>query len=982
MRHSLAWLGAAALVVLCVSGQPARAQGLKPYVVLVLDTSGSMDTSTGSGTPSCGGSDTRLNHAKCAINEIASSYGDMVFAFGRFRETVAGTYATSCDANGNLDGNPGVTFPVPSGGDQCGTQGVYCGNCNTGTGTPTTGFGSCTTADREFELLTPLIDGNNDLAANWTDFSCATCGVPPPGTAPTTSNEIWGVSPYTFTPLAAVLNGAKLYWRGQALASDGTTTIWPSGTAGFAPIANDPLNDEFLPDGCDPSPSCTSNCCATQCRPYITILLTDGAETCAQFSSTTAAASSMRTTDVGGNRYVVETKAIGFGITPGNTQIEGIAVAGSGTNTPGTCNSTDQTGCDGFYAQNQQELSLAISSILADTIRSETCNDADDDCDTIVDEDFPSLGTACDDGLIGICQGTGVFVCTGDETGTVCQIDNPGEPPGIEICNNLDDNCNGFIDEGLSCGGCGDAETCNNVDDDCDGTTDEDLVRPCGTDQGECTAGTEVCIAGDWENCTATGPFPEICDGLDNNCDGTCDGFSRPCTNLPGPGNPNIGPCHDGTQVCPAVCSGSGNTWGPCLDEVIPTGEICNCEDENCNGIDDDGTGGANCDTACGVGTTVCDQTACALVCDSTIVPGPEIICNGLDDDCDTFIDEDYVSIPCGAGPPPTVCDGMTMCVGGNEICIGDTIAPEQCDCDDNDCDGATDEMNGNCPAGSTCTSCQCAFPCGEGEFPCPSGELCDVGSPAPGDEFCIDDPCANVNCVPDANGNATVCIDGTCEVACDNLQQPCGPGTVCFGPSGMCVFDDCRSFPDRCTGAELCIVQDGAGVCVADPCNGVNCPTSQYCIGGMCTTSCGDVEPCPAGTVCQLGVCEPDACAATGPCLIGQICEIATGMCVTNPCNFTPCPMEGTVCDPQQGICIPDPCVGVTCPGNDICQLGTCYDPSHFQPDAEGPEQHVTTGGGGGCSTGGGGGAGAGLVLALLALATRRRRRGAGGRS
>ena len=79
----------AALAVLGLLAARAHAdEALKPYVLLELDTSSSMQTATGFGPPSCAGStDSRLGHAKCAINNIANSYGDMVLGLGRFRET-------------------------------------------------------------------------------------------------------------------------------------------------------------------------------------------------------------------------------------------------------------------------------------------------------------------------------------------------------------------------------------------------------------------------------------------------------------------------------------------------------------------------------------------------------------------------------------------------------------------------------------------------------------------------------------------------------------------------------------------------------------------------------------------------------------------------------------------------------------------------------------------------------------------------------
>ena len=72
--------------------RPAHAQNvLKPYIVFILDVSGSMvdgNSATGFGPPSCpGGRDKRLDHAKCAIQNIANSFGDMVMGFARFRQT-------------------------------------------------------------------------------------------------------------------------------------------------------------------------------------------------------------------------------------------------------------------------------------------------------------------------------------------------------------------------------------------------------------------------------------------------------------------------------------------------------------------------------------------------------------------------------------------------------------------------------------------------------------------------------------------------------------------------------------------------------------------------------------------------------------------------------------------------------------------------------------------------------------------------------
>ena len=89
-------LGTAALLLVCSLASADTGSALKPYVTLILDTSGSMVGSssgnpTGFGATSCGTSDTKLNHAKCAIYKVANSYGDIVFSLSRFRTAMGGS---------------------------------------------------------------------------------------------------------------------------------------------------------------------------------------------------------------------------------------------------------------------------------------------------------------------------------------------------------------------------------------------------------------------------------------------------------------------------------------------------------------------------------------------------------------------------------------------------------------------------------------------------------------------------------------------------------------------------------------------------------------------------------------------------------------------------------------------------------------------------------------------------------------------------
>ncbi len=85
----------------------------------------------------------------------------------------------------------------------------------------------------------------------------------------------------------------------------------------------------------------------------------------------------------------------------------------------------------------------------------EICNGLDDDCDGMVDEDF-GVGDPCDGADTDMCQ-EGVIVCQGGAA--VC---DDATDSTVEICNTLDDDCDGTIDDGFNlpmdptnCGSCG-----------------------------------------------------------------------------------------------------------------------------------------------------------------------------------------------------------------------------------------------------------------------------------------------------------------------------------------------------------------------------------------------------------------------------------------------------------------------------------------------------------------------------------------------
>ena len=378
-------------------------------------------------------------------------------------------------------------------------------------------------------------------------------------------------------------------------------------------------------------------------------------------------------------------------------------------------------------------------------------------------------------------------------------------------------------------------EECNGVDDDCNGATDDFAPNAsCKSpinEFGQCKGKLVACENGK-PVCDAQEAKPELCNGIDDDCDGDTD----------------EGLCEDGLDCTKGICNTDGSckqiqlSGTPCDD-----GSICTAIDKCANGLCIGG-GALDCDDK-----DACSVDSCDPLSGCMHAPASEGFCADDGNPCTQDLCQN------GACVHPPVQEGLA-CADDGKACTTDV-------CSNGFCTHLPADGKACVEDGNPCTSDVC------------KGGLCSHVASDGG--ICTDD---GIDCTTD------VCQGGLCKHPAAS-GAACEDGNPCTDMDS-CLAGSCKSGPFKSCDAsnpctkDLCDPLFGCrhsnndwALCTAP---NADCPTG-VCQGGTCMSKPN--EPCETEVKIDLCGSQPvqGLCTASGKC---TPVKANNGIECSIPCN------------------------------------------------------------------------------------------------